>query len=128
MTADLIAQCSAELCSVLSSSNQESLVDSTIDFLTMKGVTDIEREGIEFVYNNDCAVRLVYENRNNLGRLRKSNLIIEIVRTMWLYSYIVANANTLSKTKIETVIREKFNAEKKENTELDSKKFKLFMI
>ena len=125
----LVLRCIVELCAVLTdSNNRETLVDETMRYLDSKGVKSISKNEIAQCVDNDLAIRLICENKKKFKNIQKANFILELIRSLWLYSYIGNRSDSLSKDQLYIDLTEKFNEEKIFNHSMRSIKFKLFNL
>lgn len=129
MSNKLVVRCVVELCAVLTDSyNTETLVNETMHYLESKGIRCISKNEVCQCIDSDLAIRLVCANKKNFKNIQKSNLILELIRSLWLYSYIGYFSNNLSKDQLYKELAQKFSVEKGFNPNIRPLQFKLFNL
>lgn len=129
MLSKLAIRCVAELCAVLTDSyNKETLLDETMRYLESKGIDNISKEDISQCIAGDMAIRLVCENKKQFNNIRTPSIILELIRSLWLYSYIGYNCNNLTDKQLYKDIDNKFAEEKGFNNSIRPSRFKLFNL
>ena len=129
MLSKLAIRCVVELCAVLTDSyNRETLLEETMRYLESKGIDSISKDEIIQCISSDMAIRLVCENKKKFENIQKASFILDLIRSLWLYSYIGFNYNVLSVEQLYKDIDNKFAEEKGFNRSIRPGSFKLFNL
>lgn len=122
----VVLRCAYELCAILGDQRSDTLIEKTETLLKSKNLSGIKREDIEYEHGKNIGAHICADYKNNPTIIKHPNMIIELLRKLWLLDYISNNYLALTPKLLQGKAEDMFDAEKSINRELTSKRFHLF--
>ena len=123
----LAVRCAVELCAIMCDEGKDGLASNAAKLLSEKEINGVSNDNIQFEIDHNLAARLFSSYKNTPDKVKKANLIKELLRKIWLADILVNNP-AISVADLLKEVSKKYQEEKSFEPELTAQKFLLFEI